>query len=295
MNKTITDSSEWDPVESNSVREYFDKRIRGSISSRTWKLLVTMMLKDKTDFKKIKVAEVGSGTGTFSLIFALLGAEVTLFDYNRKALENAKKIYALYGIDVTTVEADCVNYESSFFDESYDLVSSSGLGEHFIKEDRLRCFDFHCRLLKPGGYLYYGVPNNISLCYWVVRAFRQLTKTWRISLEAPFTPSELMKFSRNFALNDAVVVGVALLRTDIKDYSRGLISALVESLPDKTAESLRRMKNKKIIKGSESPKSLDMPDMRAYCQSQIDKNNLGFTKSIFADVFSAGIVLIARK
>ena len=38
----------------------------------------------------LKVAEVGCGTGTFSLTLALLGASVTLIDFNAKVLENAK-------------------------------------------------------------------------------------------------------------------------------------------------------------------------------------------------------------
>lgn len=61
-----------------------------------WQPIARPVMKKEIHFKELRVAEVGSGTGTLSLAFAILGASVVLIDYNEKVLKAAAEIHKIY-------------------------------------------------------------------------------------------------------------------------------------------------------------------------------------------------------
>jgi cyclopropane fatty-acyl-phospholipid synthase-like methyltransferase len=94
----------------------------------------------------LKIAEVGCGTGTFALTFALLGASVTLIDSNEEALKNAEKIYKMYGCTTQCVKANVLDSPPDNLRKSFDVAISGGLAEHFIGKNLASCISFHRRL-----------------------------------------------------------------------------------------------------------------------------------------------------
>ena len=79
---------------------------------------------------RLRVAEVGCGTGTAALIFGLLDASVTLLDSNQKMLERTKKIYGAFGRAASFVRADCLEPAPEGLAGTFDVVLSGGLAEH---------------------------------------------------------------------------------------------------------------------------------------------------------------------
>ncbi len=78
------------------------------------------------DWQKIKVLEMGAGRGGVGLQLARLGAQVTLVDFSPSALEQAKRVFANEGFEVTTIVAD-VSHPDVQFSESYELIVDSHL------------------------------------------------------------------------------------------------------------------------------------------------------------------------
>ena len=101
-------SQDWDEISISFTKAEMDRRLKECSSYRGWEHTIRLIVKSGLRFDKLHVAEVGCGSGTFSLTLALLGAQVTLVDFNKNTLERAKEIYALYGCLAETIEADCL-------------------------------------------------------------------------------------------------------------------------------------------------------------------------------------------
>jgi len=282
--------SQWNPREVYT-REIVDQRIKNCVSYRGWKHTMKLINWLNKPYGNLKVAEVGCGTGTFSLTLALLGASVTLIDFNDKVLENAKVIYGLYGCEANLVKADCLMPPPDKIRAAFDIVISGGLAEHFLGEDRERCIVFHKQLVLKDGFVYVGVPNRFSPFYWMIRLFRQLTKTWTISLEVPFSSAELKTYAKKVGFDDYYVLGNASLYRDCKVYMLGLISAIVGCLPDSLGNRLRDWKNHFRSRNIGSTNSGVCEDMKEYCLNTIKQ--MKDVKYPLADTLSAGIVLFA--
>jgi SAM-dependent methyltransferase len=68
-----------------------------------------------------KVLCLAGGGGQQSVAFALLGAEVTIFDLSDRQLERDRAAAAHYNLQINTVQGDMRDL-SSFADDSFDLV-----------------------------------------------------------------------------------------------------------------------------------------------------------------------------
>lgn len=278
---------EWNPDESYYSKEIVDQRILSAISYRGWQYTVKLIHDLQIPFSQLKIAEVGCGTGTFALTFALLGASVTLIDSNEKALKNAKKIYKMYGCTAQCVKANVLDSPPDNLRKSFDVAISGGLAEHFIGKNRARCISFHKLFLNKKGFAVIGVPNRLSPFYWLIRIFRQLTGTWRISLEVPYSNSELKEIATTVGFASCLVLGNAPLSKDCKVYTRGLISAIVETLPSSLQNKLRSWNQK--AKGQRVGfKELDCTKR---IDSLVENAKSACKRNLLSDQFSAGIIL----
>jgi len=136
--------------------------------------------------------EVGCGRGTISEYFSDHGYHCTLLDLSEYALQRAKEIFSLNHLKGTFTIGD-VNY-LNFKDNSFDVVVSIGLLEHFsdieppIKEQ--------IRVLDTGGiFLGYIVPkyrNNIQNKYeWINKILKAyVNKDCKISPKKEFFRSD---------------------------------------------------------------------------------------------------------
>lgn len=105
---------------------------------------------------KKKVLEVGCGRGSLSAYFSDAGYECTLNDSSKKAIQIAKKNFNKFNLAADFNIGDCRNL--SFKDNSFDIIFSIGLLEHFKNpNDAIR---EQVRILKPGGIIIsYIVPK----------------------------------------------------------------------------------------------------------------------------------------
>jgi len=271
-------------------KSMMDRRIRICTLHFGWQHAVRVILEKGTPFHKLKIAEVGCGTGTTSLTFCLLGASVTLLDFNQRVLKNAGAIYKLYDCKAELVLADCMDTPVDELRGKFDLVVSSGLAEHFIGDDRERCILYHKLLLKNGGFAYIDVPNKLSPFYQCVKTFKKLTGTWNLEIEVPFTPRELKTLAIKVGFKNACVIGSAPLKKDLIDYSRGFGSAVKELFPSPVLEMLRARKEKATTRSDARD------DMRLYCRDMVTAISRGYFKrprSLLVNTFSAGLILFA--
>ncbi|MBI5213368.1 MAG: class I SAM-dependent methyltransferase [Nitrospirae bacterium] len=295
MSKRMEESA-WDLEHFDITKSEMNERIKMCSSYLGWKHTIRLITDKEIPFNKLKVAEVGCGTGTFSLILGLLGASITLIDFNQKVLEGAKKIYNLYDCKAEFIKADCLDVPPKEITGTFDLVISGGLAEHFIGEDREQCIRYHKLLLKDGGFAFIGVPNRFSPFYQGIRLFRKLSGTWSFDVEVPFSNMELKRIAKIVGFKEAYVIGNAPLRRDFLVYSRGFVSALVDIFPKGFSRKIRTWKtNIKVQKGLSSHTS---EDMRKYCLDEaesIKQNIHNELPHILTNRFSAGLILFAFK
>lgn len=272
------------------TRQMMDWRIKNCTSYFGWQHAIRLILERNTQFDKLKIAEVGCGTGTLSLTFGLLGASVTLIDFNQRVLEKAKKIFDLFNCEADFIQADCMEPLITNLRGKFDIVISGGLAEHFIGKDRKECIRYHRLLLKEAGFAYIGVPNKLSPFYQWVRGFKKLTGTWVLEIEKPFSPKELKSLGKKVGFKKVYNIGNAQLLKDFIDYSWGFGSAVKQLFPDFVKESF------KTKRGGGKVQSSISKDIRQYCHDMVTLISQGFYKkprSFLVNKFSAGIILFA--
>lgn len=98
---------------------------------------------------KLKVLDVGTGTGFFAVLLAQAGHRVEGVDLTPAMLEEARALAAQRGLDITfrEMDAQALDYE----DGCFDAVISRNLT--WTLPDPERAYDQWFRVLKPGGVL----------------------------------------------------------------------------------------------------------------------------------------------
>ncbi len=120
-----------------------------------WKLFNTFM--DSPNYNGGKrVLEVGCGRGSLSSYFSEAGFECTLLDLSPDVIEIAKEIFAHNNLSANFLVGDA--YDLELDDNSFDLVFSIGVFEHF--EDIATPIKEQIRILDKGGlFIAYIVPE----------------------------------------------------------------------------------------------------------------------------------------
>ena len=132
-----------------------------------WEVISSFLKKPLFNGGK-RVLEVGCGPGSLSAYFADSGFECCLLDKSEKVIDIAQKLFSNINLDAEFYVGD-VN-DLPFEDETFDLITSIGLLEHF---DNIRKpIEEQVRVLSPGGaFTAYVVPeykDNIQNDYdWI--------------------------------------------------------------------------------------------------------------------------------
>ena len=100
------------------------------------------------DIQGLKALCLAQGGGQQSVAFALLGADVTVFDQSEKQLPRDREAAAHYGFEIRAVQGD-IRDLSVFGNEEFDVVSQ-GYSINYIPEVA-GVFDEVTRVLRPGG------------------------------------------------------------------------------------------------------------------------------------------------
>lgn len=254
----------WNLEGAEITKEAMDFRIKAAVSQRGWQEVVRIFEKKGIPISALRVAEIGCGTGTMALTFGLLGASVTLIDFNEKALRRSRKIYEMYGCTAQFLERDCIEDPPAELIDTFDIVISLGLVEHFSGSNRKRCIEYHRLLAKKDGVVLITVPNRYNLFYWSIRGIRTLTGTWTIDVEIPFSSSELIKTARETGFAAAYVFGYVGLWRDLLDSIYALGYAILDCLPKKWIVFLRdwnaRTKRAQLLRAQTTE------EMSVYCR-----------------------------
>ncbi|GKH31908.1 methyltransferase domain-containing protein [Hungatella hathewayi] len=78
-----------------------------------------------------RVLDIGCGEGKDAVFFARNGYDVSAFDLADQGLEKAKKLAAVYGVEVNFFQADVLDFRAN---SEFDIVFSSGV-LHYLTED----------------------------------------------------------------------------------------------------------------------------------------------------------------
>lgn len=99
--------------------------------------------------EELKILDIGTGPGFFSVILAEAGYRVVAVDYTQEMLDTARKNAGEFCGNITFYKMDAQNLE--FEDELFDVVISRNLTWNL--KDPERAYREWCRVLKPGGRL----------------------------------------------------------------------------------------------------------------------------------------------
>jgi SAM-dependent methyltransferase len=290
----MTSKELWNPDETFLNKDYMDERIRALASHRGFQHTLEIIRKSGTSFDKLKIAEVGCGTGTFSLGLSLLGASATLIDFNEKVLEQTEKIFDLYGCCASFIQGDCLMVPNDNLLGKFDLVISGGLAEHFEGINRVRCLAYHKLLLKPAGMAYIGVPNRFSPFYQMIKGFRKMTGTWKIDIEIAFSSRDLKNIAKELNFKKYYVIGNDPISKDMIVYTLGLISAMIDILPNNIRRNFRTWKtDRQSSLQRKSQKIETRMDTLKELYELIENHHNKISKNVVTDHFSAGLILFA--
>jgi len=103
-----------------------------------------------------KILEVGTGSGTFSILLSWLGFSITSIDLDPKVIEQAEANAEKFNAKITFQIAD--TFKLPFPNDSFDVIFHQGLLEHFNNEDIRRILNEQLRVAKR---VIFSVPNNL--------------------------------------------------------------------------------------------------------------------------------------
>lgn len=145
------------------------------------------------------VLELGCGTASLTLSLAPRIRHLVGLDISDEALAIAETARERLGVqNAEFVKGDC---RSAPFTDTFDLVWSAGLIEHFFDDD-WRIVNEHLRAVKPGGVALMSVPAKYSLhhLHYLVTRPKILRRFWPWSdvrhFQKFYAPRELAEVGR---------------------------------------------------------------------------------------------------
>ena len=96
---------------------------------------------------ELKVLDIGTGPGFFSIITAELGFDVTAVDYSDEMLCQARSNAGSMAEKIKYIKMDAQNLE--FDDETFDVIVTRNLTWNLPQPDK--AYEQWCRVLKKGG------------------------------------------------------------------------------------------------------------------------------------------------
>jgi SAM-dependent methyltransferase len=112
----------------------------------------------------MKALDLGCGTGTLTIMLKqnAPGANITGLDGDEEVLTIARTKASQAEVDVEWKNGFA--YDLPYPDNSFDVIVSSLVFHHLIREDKVRTFQEIYRVLRPGGRFHmvdFGPPHNL--------------------------------------------------------------------------------------------------------------------------------------
>ena len=138
------------------------------------------------ELRGARTLEVGCGVAPDSAEMQRRGAAATATDVSHKALKRAQDYAVTQGVEFPVIAVDL--FHLPFPDNTFDLVFSQGLLEHFT--DPAAALRDQVRVVRPGGYVCVDVPQTWSLVtLW--KRWHMARGTWFAGWETNFELNEL--------------------------------------------------------------------------------------------------------
>jgi len=196
-----------EPLTPESVR----KMVRREWRTCRWKATASALKQQFGRLAGLKTLELGSGKGDVSLLLAMAGAEVTLLDSEKTALQRAADQFGHYGLPFRAVPGSIFDLPVDL-PGRFDAAISWGVVEHFPRPAAFQACLAHRQAVHAGGMVIISVPNSRSLPYRLNKWYRHRRGTWKWGLELPFAPAELKDIGRRLELSDIRVHGSPVIR-----------------------------------------------------------------------------------
>ncbi len=103
--------------------------------------------------KNDKVLDIGMGTGSFAILCAKKGVNITGIDVSEKMLEVAKKEIKQEGLteSIQIVKMPVIEIDEKFSDNSFDKITAILSFSEFYQDEQDFCLKQIYRMLKAGG------------------------------------------------------------------------------------------------------------------------------------------------
>jgi ubiquinone/menaquinone biosynthesis C-methylase UbiE len=158
--------------------------------------LISIAKKNNITLKNKKILEVGAGSGVDSLTLSkITGCKSTCVDYSLESLSFMKKNFKQAGVKAAFIKADA--QKLPFKDNSFDLVFSNGVMEHF--KNPFPMIEESKRVLKKEGILIIGVPQTYSF-YTIKKQILMTFGKWFAGWETQYSKSDMKKIANRLKL-----------------------------------------------------------------------------------------------
>jgi 2-polyprenyl-3-methyl-5-hydroxy-6-metoxy-1,4-benzoquinol methylase len=186
----------WDKVYKNTPCEKEDRYIiEKEKHSLVWKQIKKRIIDSFGSFKGLKTIEIGAGRGTYSILFALEGADVTVLDYSQKAIDSSRLFFKRNNVNASFVKGDALKIGENLISK-FDVSMSFGTAEHFLGTQRIDFIENHFKMLKNGGIAFISAPNKWNFFYRLWKFLSQSLGRWKFGEEYPFSTYEFKKIGR---------------------------------------------------------------------------------------------------
>lgn len=148
------------------------------------------------------ILEVGAGPGYDSIFLAGEGAKSFLVDFSPSSFNVSLRGARERGVMVIPLLADAATLP--FEDNSFDLVFSQGLIEHYQPPDKL--IEEQVRVLKSGGFILVDVPQLFSF-QALKKRYLMSQNQWPFGWERNYTEGQLKDLLEKFGLEIVALYG----------------------------------------------------------------------------------------
>lgn len=154
---------------------------------------------------RMVVCDAGCGSGFGGYVFLSMNCKVYCIDYSQEAIELARKTThnkAEYIVGNLLDDDFVLNFQNSF-----DLISTDGLLEHFNHLEQIHLLHNLKEMLKSGGLMITTVPNLLSHWRPIQRVFLKIPGVW----EKPFTMKKLVSLVKQSEMEIIQTGGIHVL------------------------------------------------------------------------------------
>ncbi len=151
--------------------------------------------------KNRKLLDAGCGCGFFTIYSKKLGYSPIGIDLSKESIKLARKLARINKTKIKFLIGDVRNMP--FKDNSFDIVLSSGVIEHF--SDTGKAVKEHSRVLKSKGILIGNIPYRYSI-FVPNKFFQKILGKWQAGYEKSFSISKIKNLFNKHNLNIEEVI-----------------------------------------------------------------------------------------